>query len=763
MRLCPWPLRPLARTAVLACCPLAQGQEPPSSPSPAVQTLVVVGTTPVPGDGVPKDQVPAHVQTLDASQWRQAQSLNLPEALATQLPSVSVNETQGNPYQLALNFRGFSASPLLGTPQGLSVYLDGVRVNEPFGDVVNWDMIPTTALADLALLPGSNPLFGLNTLGGALVLNTKSGDTDPGGELEVQGGSFGRRSTALSYGRALGDHGHVYGAFSSFDEDGWRDDSPSRVRQLFLKGGQRWGDASWTLSLNHGQSNLIGNGLTPESMLAQDRQQIYTRPDQTKNRMTLLTFNSMRRWDGGLTLSTTAYLRRLRASTLNGDLNDDLDEEDPNTGVEHRTRTWDHSEGLSAQLAGAVGPHALTLGASYDQAHNSFEQTSAEGLLDASRSVNVLEPAEVDAKIRGSSRTASLYASDLIHLAPELQLTLSGRYNHTRVRTVDVGRSTLGLDTQLDGQGRYVKFNPAAGLTWQISPAVTAFGGFSQGNRAPSPIELGCSDPDHPCVLPNALQSDPPLRQVVARTWEAGLRGQLPLDLHWSAAAYRTDNRDDILFISNGHAAGYFANVGNTRRQGVELMLSRKSTLLDWQLAYSFLDATFRTPACLLSESNSSAEASAACTGEGEIAVRPGKQLPGLPRHSLKLTLEVRPLPRWRLGTQLATYSSQWVRGNENQAQQADGVRYFGSGKVAGYTLVALTTNYEIVDGLELFAKVSNLFNRRYATGGQLAVNAFDAHGSLLPAADWHNAQFVAPGAPRALWVGARWRFGGEV
>ena len=749
---------PLAWAALLACAPALHAQTtPPTTTLPSVE---VIGISPLPGTGVPRDQVPSNVQTADGKRLRQLQSLNLPEFMASQLASVNINETQGNPFQMDLNYRGFTASPLLGTPQGLSVYLDGVRINEPFGDVVNWDMIPSAALANVTLLPGSNPLFGLNTLGGALVLQTKSGDTHPGGELEVRGGSFGRVSSEFSYGRQLGEHGHLFAALGSFDEDGWRDDSPSRVRQVFVKGGERAPGYSWDLSLLHGESRLIGNGLLPESMLAERREQVYTRPDQTNNRVTMLTLNATREFGSGWELAGTAYARRVRASTVNGDLNDDYDPPDtPESGVENRTRTRERSEGLALQLSKTVGAHRLSVGASYDRARNDFEQSEAEGELDATRAVVVTEDAEVNAMIAGTSRTASVFVSDIVTLASGLNLTLSGRYSGTRVRTTDVGRATLGLDTALDGEGKYTKFNPAAGLTWQLSPALTVYGGFSQGTRAPSPIELGCSDPDHACVLPNALQADPPLKQVVSRTLEAGVRSSVGADLRWNASVFRTDNRDDLLFVGNGRSAGYFTNFGRTRREGLELGVSQRGSAIDWSLSYSYLRASFESSACLVSASNSSAGISPACAAD-EIEVRPGNRLPGLPSHSLKLTIDTRPLPDWSVGAQLAAYSSQFVRGNENNAHQADGDDFFGAGKIGGFALVNLTTNWKLGAGWELFAKVSNVFDRRYASGGLLAENAFDSRGSLLAPADWRHEQFVAPGAPRALWIGARWSFG---
>ena len=496
-----------------AACPTPGHAQESAPQAGSLPTVEVVSTTPVPGIEVPKDQIPSNVQTADDLHLRRAQSLNLPDFLATQMPSVNVNEIQGNPYQVDVNYRGFSASPVLGTPQGLSVYQDGVRINEPFGDVVNWDLIPKAAISSITLLPGSNPLFGLNTLGGALSLQTKRGDTHPGTELELQAGSFGRVSTELSHGRKLAEGGHLFLAFGGLNEDGWRNYSPSRVRQLFAKVGQDSGKLSWDLSFTHGDNQLVGNGLLPESMLMQNRKQVYTRPDRTGNRMSMLTLNGSYRLSDQQTISMTAYTRRSRYSTLNGDLNDDFDPaENGNSGVENRTYTRQHGEGVALQSTYAAGMHQFTFGASVDRARTHFLQTEAEGILDATRAVVPLEEAEVDALLAGKSRTASVYFSDLVTLRPDLQLSLSGRYNDTRVTTRDDGRALLGLATQLDGEGRYKKFNPAIGLTWQATPQLTAYAGWSQGSRAPSPIELGCSDPQNACVLPNALQSDPPLR-----------------------------------------------------------------------------------------------------------------------------------------------------------------------------------------------------------------------------------------------------------
>ena len=160
---------------------------------------------------------------------------------------------QGNPFQMDVSYRGYTASPLLGTPQGLSVYMDGVRMNQPFGDVVSWDLIPRAAISSMTLMPGSNPLFGLNTLGGALSVQTKDGRSDPGTSLQTTLGSNARRAVEFEHG-GFNDKGlNWYVSGNLFNENGWRNDSPSDVRQLFSKLGWRSGATDLKLTLAHAE------------------------------------------------------------------------------------------------------------------------------------------------------------------------------------------------------------------------------------------------------------------------------------------------------------------------------------------------------------------------------------------------------------------------------------------------------------------------------------------------------------------------------
>ncbi|HNB46999.1 MAG TPA: TonB-dependent receptor, partial [Burkholderiaceae bacterium] len=585
------PSRPHARClAALACCALA-AQAGAQATEPAKTTLErveVVGSTPIPGTGLDRNQLPGNIQHFGGAKLRDAQAQNLPDLLRSQVGSVSVVETQGNPYQLEVNFRGFSASPLLGQPQGLSVFLDGVRLNEAFGDVVNWDLVPRNALASLTVMPGSNPLFGLNTLGGALALTTKRGDTHPGTEIELAGGSFGRRSLELSHGRALGEQTQLFVAGDVYREDGWRQHSPSEVRHLFARIDHRDGPVDATLSLLGADNTLVGNGPLPESMLAQERRQVYTLPDRTRNHLAGLTGRIGLDLGNGQRLDAQGHLRSLHTRTLNGDLAEDWDGVAADNAVEHHTRSRQRSQGLTLQWQRRSADALLIAGLSHDSQHSDFEQRSAPGMLDDQRAVTATGDAELDAALKGRTRTNSVYATTTLQAGAGVAVTASGRFNETRVTNVDTGR-LQGLDTALDSDQRFRAFNPALGATWTLGPGLTVYGNASQGNRAPSPIELGCSDPANACVLPNALQSDPPLEQVVSRTLEVGARGKLASALNWNAALFHTVNRDDLLFISNGLAAGYFTNFGRTQRQGVELGLSQQTAGFGWSAGYSYL------------------------------------------------------------------------------------------------------------------------------------------------------------------------------
>src|SRR5213082_3943563 len=309
----------------------ARAAEPPAStqaPAPAANPVtaqelpqvVVIANAPLAGLGLPANEIPANVQTADSRQMQRQQSLDLADYLNAGFSGVSASGSAANPFQMDVNYHGFTASPLLGTPEGLSVYVDGVRVNESFGDTVNWDLIPQAAISTLSLISGSNPVFGLNTLGGALSLQTKSGHDNPGTEFEACGGSFGRRSFQGESGSARGPFDY-FGAVQYFDESGWRDMSPTTLWQAFGKVGWQNDRTDVDLSYTYADTRLFGNGAAPLSMLYYRREQSYT-PDFTHNLLHFVNLTGTQFLSEHLLLSANAYYRRLITASSNGSNND---------------------------------------------------------------------------------------------------------------------------------------------------------------------------------------------------------------------------------------------------------------------------------------------------------------------------------------------------------------------------------------------------------------------------------------------------------
>lgn len=772
-------------------------------------TIEVVSTTPLDGLGVPVNQVPANVQVTKGQALQDQQSLGIADFMNNNLSGININEAQNNPYQPDVNFRGFTASPLLGTPQGLSVYQDGVRINEPFGDTVNWDLIPQNAISSMTLMPGSNPLFGLNTLGGALSVQTKSGEHHPGGGIQAYGGSFGRWAVEGEYGGKLDNGVDYFFAGNQFKEQGWRDGSPSEVLQGFGKIGWDGEKTDIDVSFSGADTDLIGNGYTPQSLLRSDGyDSINTKPDQTQNKLGFINAKISSWLTDEFLLTSNAYYRHNKTKTLNGDVNDEYEalwdacdgtalsgtgicENTYTHGVNNRSTTTNKGYGGAVQLTWATSRNQLTGGVSVDIAHTSFTQTEqAAATFTAERATTGLDPViETVNDLNGRNKTWSLFATDTFNLTPQLALTASGRYNHTRVNLTDklagvkeatcINSTTGAIDDcattgdvlvsaaggDAGGKHTFKRFNPAVGITYAFTPELNTYAGYNEGNRAPSPIETGCADPAFPCLLPNAMAGDPPLKQVVAKTFEGGFRGKLGDSIRWTAGAYRTTNYNDLQFIASGTTgAGFFDNVGKTRRQGLDFGLNGSTGDFNWSAAYSFIDATYETGFDIASQANSSRYVDA--NGNKVITVSKGDKLAGIPKHQLKLRGEWQAMPNWAIGASMVAFSDQYARGNENNQHKAgigvDGNAYAGSGKVAGYAVFNLDTRYKFGEsGWQLFGKINNVFDHEYYSSGLLGENAFNAAGGTFATdANSKKELFLAPGAPRAGWIGVRYDFG---
>jgi outer membrane receptor protein involved in Fe transport len=795
--------------------------------------LDVIASTPLPGVDLAPEEIPTPVQ---AATWRDIETsgaLDLSDFLNRRLSAVYVNEIQGNPFQPDVNYRGYTASPLLGTPQGLSVYMDGVRLNQPFGDIVSWDLIPRVAIAEMALMPGSNPLFGLNTLGGALSIQTKDGYSQHGTSLRLGGGGFGRGTGDFEHGGYNSKGLNWYLGSSLFFEDGWRENSPSNVRQFFGKLGWQRPKTTLGMTLAYANNHLTGNGLQEQRFLDRDYASVYTKPDITRNKSPFVNLTARHSLSAHLIFSGNIYYRYIGANTFNGDINEDsLDQslyqptaaeraalaaagytgvpasgataantpfpfwrcvgqallrDEPGkkcNGLLNRTNSQQRNYGMSGQMTwfGAPSGHhnQFTVGAAYDGNSVGFQQSSQLGYINPDRSVTGVnafgdgvtggevdgEPYDTRVNLRGRIHTGSFFATDTLSIGNAWSLTFSGRYNRSSINNKDLVRPEGGTGS-LNGEHVFDRFNPAIGVTFRPWRALNAYASYTEGNRAPTSIELGCADPNTPCKLPNALAGDPPLKQVVTRTVEAGLRGGIEGKFNWNAGWFRADNRQDLLFVASDQTGfGYFKNFGRTLRQGMQLNADGRFWRVSLGGTYTFLDATFQSPESVDGSSNSLNDAESPGL-EGLIQISPGAQIPLIPRHIVKAFADLQATKKFSVDLGLVAISSSFARGNENNLHQPDSQFYLGSGKSPGYAVVNLGARYELTSRLHFFAQINNLFNREYFSAAQLGPTGFTDAGNFIArpfaAVDGEfpvqHTTFYAPGAPRGIWGGVLIKF----
>ena len=816
-------------------------------------TINVYSATPLHSIGLPLNIIPANIQMATPKAINEQVGVSLADYMNNNMQSVTTTEMGGNPWQPEITFRGFSASPLLGMPQGISTYIDGVRVNEPFGDVTLWDKIPNFAIGGMQLVPGSNPLYGLNTLGGAIAMQTKSGRDAKGASVEFEAGSWDRQRYLAQYGGVSKDGSVDYFiGHQTTREDGWRQFSPSRLNQTFAKTG--WQSEKTKLDLSYiGTNNkLVGNGFTPEFLLSGDRDQIHTSPDWTNNYYHHLALNGSHWVNNDVMLSGHTYYRKSNRHTRNGDLYEggwqdadhflgtEYDDEDPVEAGEvellgsvmNRTKTRQDNLGFTLQAAfnqdlmGKKNQFIAGVGYDYskirfsqsrlvnlwegselmqdgsngvggDDGDNGWELGSLFGssrteIFDSNRAFSSvgsgIQDEDQTTQLRSKQQTYSIFATDTLSINQQWHVNAGMRYNYTRINNRDqLNPDPASLNGSLTADATYARLNPTVGLTFTPSDKSAIFGSYSESSRAPTSIELGCSNPARPCLLPAAMADDPPLKQVVAKTYDFGARGYLTDSVKWNASLYHTVNHRDIQFVRAPEVMnhGYFSNVGRTQRQGFDIGLAGQQDKLRWNTSYSFIRATFDSDMEFASPGNTSATTVDGVSGI--ISVKKGDYLPSIPKHQLKLRAQYQATPDWSFGANLIGFTQQYIWGNENNKHQANAPydenrsrnacgresgedgnengfdadnRGFacGSGKIRGYVVVNLDTQYNIGKGWSAFAKAINIFDQNYNVAGRLAETMFDPAGVYGTET---NVRGLLPGAPRAAWIGFRYEFGG--
>jgi iron complex outermembrane receptor protein len=748
---------------VLLCCSLALGATAEAE-STTLEIVEVIGVAPLSSAAL-SDKLPYAIQTLGKQDIEQAAGYSLAQLLERQAGSVTINSAQNNPLQPDVRLRGFTASPLLGISQGVVVYQNGVRINETFGDTVNWDLLTASTVESMNVVAGSNPVLGLNSVGGAIAIATKNGFSTPEKTIALVYGSHEAHALSITNG-ASNDRWGYFLALDAMEEEGWRDFSASRALNLY--GALSWRDESSELDLyvNGGDTKLHGNGSAPEALLEQSREQVFTHPDITENRMGMASLSFKHWFKAATQLSLNLFYRDTTTHSFNGD-GSEFEECNPPFGtllcdedggqiedqhgnpvsddfnaINNRSQRRQKSWGGTAQLylnrewLGAA--HHVIVGADYLIGETGFSSTVEFAELTASRSTtgSDLFDAEGFTYLDTENRLAALYLTDTVILTPRLGVTLSARYNSAHVQTKD--RS--GERPELNGNHSYQRLNSGLGMTYQLNAAATLFAAIHQSSRAPTPVELACAHPDAPCNLPNTFLADPPLNDVVSLSYEIGVRGQMKYLDRWHVGLFHTASKDDILFQTSGGVLsnqGFFTNAADTQRLGLEVNLAGTVNNWRWFANYSYLDATFEDAFVSSSHNHPAAI-------NGVVPVTASDRIPGIPEHNLKLGASYHFTERLSSSFDLLVNSGQYLRGDEANLDD----------ETEAYSVANAAFSYRLSDHLSFTAQVKNLFDKDYETFG-----LYGEAAEVLEDFDAEERRFLSPGAPRTFWLKLKLRW----
>lgn len=768
--------------------PPADTATAPLRPGTGTITSGTVNMSPVAGSDLPIEKVPTSVGRASNDDMVRMKETNIQNTLQATIPGVFLNDSQGNVFQTGVQFRGFESSPILGAPQGIAVYQNGTRINEVFGDVVNWDFIPSNAIDSITLL-GANPVYGLNAIGGAIGITMRDGFSFQGAEFETRFGSYGRVQGGAAAGAQSGNWG-IFAAIEGAKDDGYRDFSDSEIKRMYADLGYRSSQSEFHLSFTGAKNEVGVTAAAPDVILDLDWGNTFTSPQINENEMVMVQLSGVVKATERLRLAGQMYYRRYQQDKVDGNILDLPGEDDvvpaddcdvatqicveeggdfEPLGVNDGTGQLQELTIADAQAAGAPPdavfgvidqvkqdnesfggsvqaidrgrlfglPNQFLIGASWDHGQVQYNTQSELGYFLPKfvvRGIGIILDGEdfFPREIETTSDYFGAYFTNTTDLTDRLALTVGGRYNYARLdiknnsAPAEEDPADPEYEDRLTGTSKFTRFNPMAGLTYQLLPGLTAFGGYSEANRAPTAAELSCADPEFPCLIESLLVADPPLQQVVSKTWELGLRGNAATFgrdhvVAWSITGFHSKNEDDIISIADQDSAGrgFFDNIGETQRRGVELALQYRNRSLFTYASYSFTDATFQESLAISAPDNPLTE-DQPCPidpddppdpGE-EIGtcsyVTPGDRLPGVPRHKFKAGFNYLITSKWKFGVDMVAASDQRFFGDEGGLDRP----------LPGFAKFNLHSSYDLTDNIQIFGLVDNVFDTRYGLFG---------------------------------------------
>jgi iron complex outermembrane receptor protein len=692
-----------------------------ASPSSAQQAepitrlppVVVVAPSPSP-QAVPRSWIPNWVDRLSSGEVTAARPSILPDALE-RLPGATLQNEQGNPFQPTLTLRGFTSSSVTGLPQGVSVFLDGVRLNEPTVEEVNFDLIPLEDIERVEIIRGPSVLFGRNTLGAALSMTTRRGEEIREIAPEIGGGSFGRRQYRL---RVSGEARPLdyYLSLNETLEDGFRDDTASRLSRAFGKLGLRAGSTDGTLSYQFSDNRIKQAGSLPESELRRDRTANFTSGDFFAPTLHQGILNVRQSIGEPLTVQVNAFARSMSSEQFNVNLIA------PNSRLRNSTLSAGGAIQLTHDDTIFDRRNVLIVGAEYarhDVRSRTFQEDMGAQTLEA-------DLTDVQDAVGLYAQDSFVIVRDVLARGSTIVLTVAGRWDSLRHDIDD----RLGGDS--GGIHRFDRFNPRVGLNFNVSERLGVYASYGEGFRAPAFLELTCAGPGAICPgLQAGVAPDPTLRPVKTRTYEVGVRARPLTWLEADVSAFRTDVEDDIFSVApTGTTGVFFQNTGRTRREGIEAGLrARFGSFVEAYLNYAFTRATFQDRVEL-----------ATPVLPGVESVGPGDSLALVPPHRINIGVAYHPWTWLTLSLDARYVASQFLRGDEVNQQRPLSEYWVAD---AGATVH--------VRKLDAFVRLKNVTNNSYETFGTFAVNGREPGNPVQ--------RFLTPAPPINVLAGVQYIF----
>ena len=657
------------------------------------------------------ERTPSQVEKVDVSK-QIAGPAAVSQALLN-LPGITYFDDQGARLQPQLQVRGFTVSPVVGNPQGVSVFLDGVRVNEPDAQEVDFDLLPSAAINQATLIRGPDVLFGRNSLGGTILLNTRRGTDRPEAEITVGAGSFGQAVLTATGGGMLGRvDGFI--AFSGENDLGWRQATSANTRNLFTTIGYQWGPShdsgDVALDILYGHDKIYEAGSLPVSYIEINRKINYTPGDFFEPEALNATLRGNAVLGGGI-LRGTLFGRRNNYQQFNVNVPPPNSNDFTNNLTGGATVEWTRPVQIGTVLLG------FSVGVEYSRESADIRLISVGTGPDSTTT---------DATINQDN--GGVFAQAVATLTPRLTVTGGLRDDYVRIPYRD------NLDPANDGTSTYNRLSPEIGAVYQFTDEFKGYVAYKSGFRPPAPLELACASPSAPCSLPFSLGNDPPLKPVTSNDYEAGVDWDLSAKTFLDVDAFWTNVHNDIVYASPTLTKEYFLNAPETRRAGVE---AAAQVGLPHGIrvfaSYSYVVATYQSSVLI------------ATADSNPMPTKPGDIFP------------LSPLNRGRVGVgighlfgpvlvdgdfDIKGYSGQYLRGDESNQRP----------EVPGFTVAGLHGRVNF-DRYQVALSIDNLFNRQYYSFGIESQNLLGPYGQNTPPANPPVEPFYTPGYAQRVTV----------